>query len=56
MEKKTRIAVIGTGRVGKSHIQGILKNMEIMELAGIGSPGSLQIKSHLILEQKRSIL
>lgn len=35
MEKKTRIAVIGTGRVGKSHIQGILKNMEIMELAGI---------------------
>lgn len=35
MTKKTRVAVIGTGRVGKSHIQGVLKNVDIMELAGI---------------------
>ena len=35
MNRKIRIAVIGTGRVGLSHVQGILKSPEIMELAGI---------------------
>lgn len=35
MSQKTRIAVVGTGRVGKSHVQGVLKNPDVMELAGI---------------------
>lgn len=35
LSQKTRIAVVGTGRVGISHVQGVLKNAEIMELAGI---------------------
>lgn len=35
MKKKVKVAVVGTGRVGKSHVQGVLKNADIMELAGI---------------------
>lgn len=35
MVKKTKVAVVGTGRVGKSHVQGVLKNPDIMELAGV---------------------
>lgn len=35
MSHKIRTAVVGTGRVGKSHVQGVLKNPDVMELAGI---------------------
>jgi len=35
MRKLVKIAVVGTGRVGVSHVHGILKSPELMELAGI---------------------
>lgn len=35
MSQVTRVAVVGTGRVGLSHVQGVQKNPDIMELAGI---------------------
>lgn len=35
MNKKVKIAVIGVGRVGISHVYGILKSPELVELGGI---------------------
>ncbi|GAE27745.1 hypothetical protein JCM9140_3902 [Halalkalibacter wakoensis JCM 9140] len=35
MTKKVKVAVVGVGRVGISHIEGVLKSPDLLELAGV---------------------